>query len=59
MDKELNNKLNIMDYRIKQIEALLLALIESLDCPDSKTRHVKFEYSLKTAKLNIHSDYPD
>ena len=53
-----NQKLNDIEYRIKQLEALVLALIEKLDLQDNRTSNVKFEYQNKAKKLGINPDYP-
>lgn len=40
-------KLEDLEYRIKQLEALVLALIEKLDAQDNRTSSVKVEYRNK------------
>lgn len=51
-------KLEDLEFRIKQLEALVLALIEKLDAQDNRTSGVKFEYRNKAKKLGINPDYP-
>ena len=51
-------KLEDLEFRIKQLEALVLALIEKLDAQDNRTSGIKFEYRNKVKKLGINPDYP-
>lgn len=53
------DKLDDIEYRIKQLEALVLALIDKLDAQDNKTSGVKFEYQNKAKKLGINPVYLD
>lgn len=53
-----NQKLDDIEYRIKQLEALVLSLIEKLDAQDNRTSGIKYEYQNKAKKLGINPDYP-
>lgn len=54
-----NQKLDDIEYRVKQLEALVLALIDRIDeKDDSRRSHIKHEYQNKAQKLGINPDYP-
>lgn len=59
MERDLKDNLFAIEYRIKQIETLLLALIERIDDAENRKSHIKYEYQNKAKKLNIRPDYPD
>ena len=52
-------KLDNLEYRLKRIEALVLALIKELDKPENRVSSIKFEYQNQARKLGINPDYPD
>ena len=53
-----NQKLDDIEYRIKQLEALVWALIERVDETQNRRSNIKHEYQNKAQKLGINPDYP-
>ncbi len=58
MEKELRDYLDDLEFRVRQTEALVLALIEKLDEQNNRSGSVRHEYQNKAKKLGINSQYP-